>query len=321
MPEANGAPAPAEPVAVSPAETTAPPPATPVVPKRTVKVAASPVAKRLARELGVDLAALQGQVGQKRIREADVRAFAAAQKEGPATEPTPAGDPEFELLDPTPLRRAMATHLTQAAAIPQSVAACQVDLFNLKALRQDLQPGWESAHGWRLSYTHMLAALIARALSSCPLLNASWTEEGIRLYRTVNLGVAMATERGLVVPVVRNADQLSLTEIATEIVRLQQATARNRLLPTDLQGGTFTMTNVGMLGIELSIPLLNPTQSAILGIGSEDSKVVLRDNKLWSIPVAWLTATSDHRVVDGAAAAEFLQRLKGLIENPRAALS
>jgi pyruvate/2-oxoglutarate dehydrogenase complex dihydrolipoamide acyltransferase (E2) component len=284
-------------------------------------VAASPVAKRLARELGVDLAAVQAFVGTKRIRESDVRAFAAREADETPAGPPPGGEPEFELLELTPLRRTMASHLAQAASIPQSAAACQVDLTNLKTLRNDLLDGWEAAHGWRLSYTHMLAALVSRALPSCPTLNASWTEEGIRLYRTVNLGVAMASERGLVVPVVRNAHQLSLAEIGAEIVRLQRAVERNRLLPTDLEGGTFTMTNVGMLGITLSLPLLNPPQSAILGIGAEDSKVVLEDNKLWSIPTAWITTASDHRVVDGAAAAQFLQQLKALIENPRAVLS
>ena len=318
LPEAKEPPLPAEVISAGPVETVVPPPEPLAVPKKRARVAASPVAKRLARELGVDLAALQEKVGGKRIREADVRAFAAAQKTEAATGPTPDGDPGFELLEPTPLRRTMASHLARAAAIPQSVAACQIDLTNLKALRQDLQPGWEAANGWRLSYTHVLAALIARALQSCPMLNASWTEEGIRLYHGVNLGVAMATERGLVVPVVRNADGLSLVEIAAEIVRLQQAATRNRLLPTDLQGGTFTMTNVGMLGIGLSIPLLNPPQSAILGIGAEDNKVLLKDNKVYSIPVAWFTATTDHRVVDGAAAATFLQEIKGLVENPRA---
>jgi pyruvate dehydrogenase E2 component (dihydrolipoamide acetyltransferase) len=322
LPETAEAPAPIVPVATGPAQMAAPPPPqSPAALKEPVRVAASPVAKRLARELGVDLTALQEQLGNKRIREADVRAFAETQTTEPAAQPPPAGDAGFELLEPTPLGRTMAAHLTPAAAIPQSVAACQVNLTHLKSLRNELLPGWEAIHGWRLSYTHMLAALIARVLESCPLLNASWTEEGIRLYRTVNLGVAMATDRGLVVPVVQNAGQRSLAEIGSEIVRLQQATARNRLLPTDLQGGTFTMTNVGMLGIQLSIPLLNPPQSAILGIGAEDSKVVLRDNKLWSIPVAWFTVTSDHRVVDGAAAAEFLQQVKGLVETPSAILS
>jgi pyruvate dehydrogenase E2 component (dihydrolipoamide acetyltransferase) len=293
---------------------------TPAAPRRTGEIAASPIAKRLARELGVDLADVQEYVGQKRLREADVRAFADAWVTATRPAPAPDGEAEFDLLELTPVWRTMASHLSQAAAIPQSAAACQVDLTNLKMLRTELLADWEAAYGWRLSYTHMLAALIARALGSCPTLNASWTDEGIRLYRTVNLGVAMASDRGLVVPVVRNAGQLSLAETAAEIVRLQRAVERNRLLPTDLQGGTFTLTNVGMLGITLSIPLLNPPQSGILGIGAEETKVVLEDNRLWSIPVAWITAVTDHRVVDGAAAAAFLQQAKALIENPSAVL-
>jgi len=321
LPEAEAAPSRADQPADAPREQTNPSIEVPAAREKRVSVAASPVAKRLAREMDVDLVALQEQLGKKRIREADVRAFAEAQKTGSADQTPPADSPVFELFEPTPLGRTMAAHLTPAAAIPQSVAACQVDLTHLKALRNELLPSWEATYGWRLSYTHMLAALVARALKSCPLLNASWTQEGIRLYRTVNLGVAMATDRGLVVPVVQNAGRRSLAEIASEIVRLQEATARNRLLPADLQGGTFTMTNVGMLGIQLSIPLLNPPQSAILGIGAEDNKVVLADNQLWSIPVAWITATTDHRIVDGAAAAAFLQEIKGLIEDPRAALN
>jgi pyruvate/2-oxoglutarate dehydrogenase complex dihydrolipoamide acyltransferase (E2) component len=283
-------------------------------------VAASPIAKRLARQLGVDLVDVQQQVGQKRIREADVRAYADELKASQAVPPAEAGEPESELVELTPLQRTMATHLSQAAAIPQSAAACEVDLINLKQMRSGMLAGWEASHGFRLSYTHVLAALVARALRACPKLNASWTEEGIRLYRSVNLGVAMASQRGLVVPVVRNAHRLPLPEIAAEIVRLQRATESNRLLPADLNGGTFTLTNVGMLGISLSIPLLNPPQSAILGIGAERSQVVMKDNKLWTIPVAWITVVSDHRVVDGAAAGEFLQELKALIENPQSAL-
>jgi pyruvate/2-oxoglutarate dehydrogenase complex dihydrolipoamide acyltransferase (E2) component len=297
-------------------------------------VAASPVARRLALELGVDLAAVQEFAGQKRIREADVRAFADARKAATVAIPTPTavvptpegvgrapeGDIEFELLRLTPVQRAMATHLSQAAAIPQSAAACEVDLTHLKTLRNELLAGWEASYGFRLSYTHMLAALIARALESCPKLNASWTDDGIHLYRTVNLGVAMASDRGLVVPVVKSAQRLGLAEMAAEIVRLQQAVEKNRLHPSDLSGGTFTMTNVGMLGITLSIPLLNPPQSGILGIGAERSQVVLEDNRLWTRPVAWITVASDHRVVDGAAAAAFLHQVKTLIENPRPVL-
>ena len=284
-------------------------------------VTASPVAKRLARELGIDLADVQKYVRKKRIREVDIRAYADAPKtavrmEGPAV----AGDAAFELFEPTPLQRAMASHLSQAASVPQAAAACEVDLTDLEHLRDELLVEWKVAYGFRLTHTHMLARLVALALESCPTLNASWTDEGIRLYRTVNLGLAMASNRGLVVPVVRHANQLSLAEIAAEIVRLQQAVERNRLLPQDLAGGTFTMTNVGMLGITLSIPLLNPPQSGILGIGAKRAQLVLEDGELKTIPVAMITVSSDHRVVDGVASAAFLRRVKELIENPRSVL-
>ncbi len=280
-------------------------------------VVASPVAKRLARELGIDLEDVQKHVGQKRVREADVRAYADARSTAMGADgPEASGDAEFELIKPTPLQRAMASHLSQAAAIPQAAATCEVNLTSLELLRNELLADWEASHGFRLSFTHMLAPLVALALESCPTLNATWTDEGIRLYRTINLGVAMASDRGLVIPVVRGANQLSLAETASELVRLQRATMGNRLRPQDLKGGTFTITNVGMLGITLSIPLLNPPQSGILAIGAKRAQLVLKDGQPVTIPVALITVAFDHRVVDGVAAAAFLQRLKELMENP-----
>lgn len=286
-----------------------------------VAVAASPVAKRLARELGIDLEDVQRHVGQKRIREGDIRAYADARSTEMGTDgPEAAGETDFELIKPTPLQRAMASHLSKAAAIPQAAAACEVNLTSLELLRNELSADWEASHGFRLSFTHMLALLAAHALESCPTLNATWTDEGIRLYRTINLGVAMASDRGLVVPVVRGANQRSLAELAGEIVRLQRATMGNRLRPQDLEGGTFTITNVGMLGITLSIPLVNPPQSGILAIGAKRDQLVLKDGQPVTIPVTLITVSFDHRVVDGVAAAEFLQRLKELMEDPRSVL-
>ena len=315
IPEAEALHAPREQEAVSsPQDIT-------VTPRDSETVAASPVAKRLARELGIDLEDVQKHVGQKRIREADVRAYADARSTAMGTDgPEAAGDAEFELIKPTPLQRAMASHLSQAAAIPQAAAACEVNLTSLELLRNELSADWEASHGFRLSFTHLLAPLVALTLESCPTLNATWTDEGIRLYRTINLGVAMASDRGLVVPVVRGANQLSLAEIASEIVRLQRATTGNRLPPQDLEGGTFTLTNVGMLGITLSIPLLNPPQSGILAIGAKRAQLVLKDGQPVTIPVTLITVTFDHRVVDGVAAAAFLQRLKEGMENPRSVL-
>ena len=291
-------------------------------------VPASPIARRLARELGVDLSDVQAASGQPRVREADVQAFAEAQRVaqavGPAAPPAAVlasrPEPAYELVHPTPLQRAMAQHMTQAAAIPQMAAAVDLDTSELERVRGELAPTWQTRFGYRPSYTHLFAVLVARVLVSQRALNASWTEAGIRFFSDVNLGVAMATERGLVVPVVRDAARGSLEGVAAEIVRLQRAAEANRLPPQDLEGGTFTMTNVGMLGISLSVPLLNPPQSGILAIGARREQVVLVDGQVVARPVLTVTLVADHRVADGAAVAGFLKSLKQLAEQPRATL-
>ena len=301
-------------------------------------IPASPIARKMARELGIDLGEVLAFSGQKRVREADVQAYVDAQKavEPPAREPAPPAvsarpaspvapvpptpEPTFELVRPTPLQKAMAGRMSLAAAIPQMAAACDVDLTHLEQLKNRLQPGWELAQGYRLTYTHLMAALIARAAAACRGANASWTEEGIRFYRDVHLGVAMASERGLVVPVVRDAGRGPLREIAGEIMRLQRAAEHNRLPLGDLENGTITMTNVGMLGITLSIPLLNPPQSAIVGVGAKREQVVLEGGEIAVKPVATITVVADHRVMDGAAVAVFLNQIKQLVEHPHAAL-
>ncbi len=287
-------------------------------------VLAGPRAKYLARELGVDLKAVQEHARRKRIREADVQAYARARGMPAALVAKKVGaepDVGFVLLQPTPLQRAMASRMTKSAAIPQFAAACDVKLTNLERFRGELLSTWEASHGFRLTYTHILAALVSRALESHPTLNASWMPDGIRLYHVVNLGVAVATERGLVVPVVRRANQLSLEEIAAGIVRLRKRAESNRLLPHELEDGTFTLTNVAMMGITLSVPLLNPPQSGILGVAAKRAHLKLENGELKSIPVATVTLVADHRIVDGAASAAFLARLKELVENPWLVLS
>ena len=295
-------------------------------PETEDRVAASPIARRLARELAVDLKSVRDRVGQKRITEADVRAYAHEQRSPthlPGVGASSAAEPDvgFTVVQPTPLERTMAARLSASAAVPQYAAVCDVDLTNLERLRHELLPSWEASYGFRLTYTHILAALVSRVLEQHPALNASWTTDGIRLYRTVNLGVAMATQRGLVVPVVHGANELSLAGIADEIMRLQQAAETNRLQHDDLHGGTFTLTNVGMMGVTLSIPVLNPPQSGILAIAAKRDSVVLENGELRSRPVMAVTLVADHRLVDGATGAAFLRQVKEHVENPGPILS
>jgi pyruvate dehydrogenase E2 component (dihydrolipoamide acetyltransferase) len=302
------------------------------------EIKATPVAKRMARDLGVDLKAVARFSGKLQVREADIRAYVDATAHPPEASgpvptvaaeaaPTAAVQPpsvekaEYQLLQPTPLQRSMAVRMAQAALVPQSAAGCEVDLAGLDTFRDSLQAGWEKKFGFRLSYTHLIAALMARAIKNHPLLNASWTEEGFRLFSSVNLGVAMATDRGLVVPVVRRAHEISLAEVAREIVRLQHAAQANRLALQDLQGGTVTLTNVGQLGIQLAVPVLNPPQSAILGIGAKRTKLVMENGQVRSAMVMSITLVSDHRVVDGAVQGAFLQTFREYLANPALALT
>ena len=332
--QAQTAPAPAEPASPLASLT--------LEPVASDEIMATPVAKRMARDLGIDLKAVGRFAGKQRVREADIRAYVEATArppEGPAAPAevapsapvvvsaagavqSPSGETsEHRLLQPTPLQRTMAAHMAQAALVPQSAAGCEVGLSGLEAFRESLQASWEKKFGFRLSYTHLIAALMARAVKTCPLLNASWTEQGIRLYHSVNLGVAMATGRGLVVPVVQRAHERSLAEVAQDIVRLQQAAQANRLAIQDLQGGTVTLTNVGMLGIELSVPVLNPPQSAILGVGARRTRLTLENGQVKSTPVMSITLVSDHRLVDGAVQGAFLQTFREYLENPALALT
>jgi pyruvate/2-oxoglutarate dehydrogenase complex dihydrolipoamide acyltransferase (E2) component len=210
----------------------------------------------------------------------------------------------------------MAERMTQAAAVPQMAASCELELEALDAFRAEQNRDWEGRHGYRLSYTHLMAALAVQALVANPGLNARWTGEGIRLYRAVDLGVAMAGARGLVVPVVRGGECRSLAELGAEIVRLQRAVEANRLPPAELEGGTFTLTNVGMLGITHSVPLLNPPQAGILGIGARREHLVLAEGRVVSRPLLTVTLVADHRLVDGVMAAAFLAACRELAQAP-----
>ena len=316
--------------------------ASPIEPVSSGEIMATPVAKRMARDLGVDLKAVAQHAGKQRLREADVQAYVEARANLPgagkpaSTAPKGAapvataaiagprqsiGMGEYQIVQPTPLQRAMAARMTQAALVPQSAAGCEVNLSALDAFRESLQADWEKQFGFRLSYTHLIAALMARAVKTCPLLNASWTEEGFRIYASVNLGVAMATGRGLVVPVVQRAHERSLEHVAQEIVRLQHAAQTNRLGLEDLQGGTVTLTNAGTLGIELPVPVLNAPQSAIVAIGAKRTKLILDDGQARNVAVMSVTLVSDHRLVDGAVQGAFLQTFREYLENPTPVLT
>jgi len=173
----------------------------------------------------------------------------------------------------------------------------------------------------QVSYTAMLVKAVAKALAKHPIINSTLEKEQIRVFADINIGVAVATESGLIVPVIRNADRKSLEEIASMLKELAEKAKQSKLAKEELTGGTFTITNLGMFGVDVFTPIINPPETAILGVGRVVEKPVVVEGQIVVRPVMQLSLTFDHRVVDGAPAAQFLQEVKQNLESSDALLA
>ena len=186
-----------------------------------------------------------------------------------------------------------------------------IDMTEMKRYREQLK-----AKEIKVSYTDLLVKFVAKALTEFPLLNCSVQDNKIIYKHYVNMGVAVALDNGLVVPNIVDADKKSLTEISAEVKEMARLAREGKLPPEKLSGGTFTITNLGMYGIESFSPIINQPEVAILGVNTMEDKVVVRNGEICIRPIMNLSLTADHRVVDGSVAAQFLQRVKSLMENP-----
>ena len=320
------------------------------------RVIASPVAKKLARELGIDLSLVTGTGPNGRITEDDVRNFkpaapaAAAPEEAPKVKASPlaaavaedlgidlekigkkdrvlAEDilrylensreqadeaPKEELVPMNGMRKAIAKNMLNSHMTSPTVSFnLSVDMSAMKEYRSQLK-----AKDISVSYTDLLIKFVAKALTEFPLLNCSVEDNKIRYKHYVNMGVAVALDNGLVVPNVTDADKKSLTEISAEVKELAKLAREGGLPMEKLRGGTFTITNLGMYGIESFTPIINQPEVAILGVTTMEDRPVVRNGEIVIRPMMTLCLTADHRVVDGSVAAAFLQRVKTLLENP-----
>jgi pyruvate dehydrogenase E2 component (dihydrolipoamide acetyltransferase) len=263
---------------------------------------ASPAARRRARELGVDVAMVPPSAPGKRVTTEDVEAFAAAQ---PA-----AATPPASLLPFAGIRKVVAERLSDSLrTMAQVTIAHEAEVSGLAARRDALAAGFEAAAGIRLTYTDLLVEVVARLLREHPLLNSSLTEQGIATSEAVHMGVAVALEDGLIVPVIRDADSRPLGEIARARAELVAKAQAGTLALDEIEGGTFTISNLGAFGADAFTPIVNPPQCAILGVGRMLDKPLAVDGRVEIRPTMWLSLTFDHRIVDGAPAARFLQAL------------
>jgi pyruvate dehydrogenase E2 component (dihydrolipoamide acetyltransferase) len=276
----------------------------------TQSIKISPKARRLAGERGVNLADVRGSGPGGEILASDILAAAASATSSAA------------ITNSSPISRLMAERTTQSwTTVPHFFVVREVDAGALNEARQKLGPKieeWttEQSRAVKLTHTDLLVGLVARVLQKHPRMNASWTGDGVRNNAEINIAVAMAVDDGVVAPVIRNAGTIELGEIAVQRRDLAERARSGKLRPADLAGGTFTISNLGMYGVDAFTAIIIPPQAAILAVGKITDRVVPVGGHPGVRPMMTLTLSSDHRVVDGARAAEFLQDLAAAISNP-----
>jgi len=286
------------------------------------RVKASPLARRLAREKGIDIAQLQGTGPEGRIVASDVergdveRATVAAPKAAPAGV---AAVGEVEEIELTSTRKTIARRLTEAWQAPVFQLTLSVDMTRALELRERLVARLQEGET-KPTVSDLLTKVCGAALVRHPALNAHFAGDKILRFPAAHVGIAVAAPNGLVVPVIRDADRRTIQEIAAARADVVGRARAGKLQLADLEGGTFSISNLGMFGIEQFIAVLNPPQAAILAVGSIEEKPVVRDGQVVVRPLMSMTITCDHRAVDGADGAEFLRTVKELLEEPALAL-
>lgn len=270
----------------------------------------SPAAKKLARDLNVELSEIYRKSNKMMIKTKDVQDYAAsANKTIPEV-----SEADFELVPLSSMRQIIAARMAQSAfSVPAYFVETEVDMSACMSLRSTINALEE---GVRISYNDILAKCVAAAAKKYPYVNASYEGENIRVFNKVNMGFAVSIENGLVVPVVSDVGAKGLRQIAFENAVYIAKARQGKIMPSDLEGGTFTISNMGMYPVARFTAIINPPQSCILALGSIVQRPVWAGGQFEAKPMMSITATFDHRIVDGAYGAAFLKDLKMLMENP-----
>lgn len=285
-------------------------------PKRPVKgerVFVSPLAKKMAEERGINLSHVSGTGENGRIIKFDIENFVPGSGAGTVGKFVPAGQEDFEDVPNSQMRKAIARSLTKSKfSAPHYYLAVEFDMDNAIAFRKQ----FNSIPDTKISFNDIVVKACALALKQHPQVNSQWFDDKMRLNNHVHIGVAVAVPDGLVVPVVRFANEQSLPQIGAEVKELAGKARNKKLTPDEMSGSTFTVSNLGMFGIDYFTSIINQPNSAILSVGSIVQKPVVKEGQIVVGNTMKLTLACDHRTVDGATGAEFLQTLKGYIENP-----
>ncbi len=284
--------------------------------KEARDIKASPVARKIAQEYGVDIATVRGTgPGGRIVREDVLRAvdelkLAAAQP----IEEEP-GVAEEEVVPLSSVRKVIARRMTESFQVPHFYLTIEVDAGEFGETRQQLVPLIEKETGIRLSATDFIVKMVAKALEDNPAANCAYVDGSVKLFKRIDIGLVTAVEGGLLVPVIRQANQKSLAEIAQARGELTQRAKDGKLSLAEMRDSTFTISNLGMFGIDQFSAILQPPEAAILAVGRIADKAVVRDGQIVARPMMTLTLSVDHRVLDGVIGSQFLQSLKDYIEN------
>ena len=310
------------PPAVPPPETSAPAVVPAASPAPGGRIKASPLARRLAEEMGVDITRVSGSGPGGRVVKRDIETGKAAGVAAPVAAPaTWASDgAEYEDVPTSQMRKAIAKRLaTSIGPVPTFYLTVDVDMGRVMEARKSINTMLEK-DGMRISINDILLKAIAAALRQHPNCNAQWHDGFVRRFSSVHLGVAVAIEDGLITPVVKNAHAKGIAQISAEVRELAGRARDKKLLPDEYTGSTFTVSNLGMLGIREFTAIINPPEAGILAVGSIVETPVVVDGQVTVRPRMRITMSCDHRVIDGAQGARFLQTLQGMLEEPTAIL-
>jgi pyruvate dehydrogenase E2 component (dihydrolipoamide acetyltransferase) len=316
VPEADSAP-----VAANPAAEYAPAPTVPVATGGRVK--ASPLARRLAEEMGVDLSSVAGSGPAGRIVKRDVEAAKAAGVSASAPAVVAAWTPneaEYEDVPTSQMRKTIAKRLvTSIGPVPTFYLTMDIDMARVMEARKSINAMLER-EGGKISINDIVLKAVAGALRQHPNCNAQWQDGFIRRFNAIHIGVAVAVEDGLITPIVRNAHLKGLAQIGSEVKELAGRAREKKLMPDEYTGATFSVSNLGMFGIHEFTAIINPPESAILAVGGIEETPVVVNGEVVVRPRMRITMSCDHRVIDGAQGSRFLQTLKGMLEEPTAIL-
>jgi 2-oxoglutarate dehydrogenase E2 component (dihydrolipoamide succinyltransferase) len=324
----------AEPAAAPPAipakAAPAPAPTASDAPVGTTHPRSSPVVQKLAAEHGVDLTKVRGTGEGGRISKKDILDYVAqTQASVPATSTSGAAPPPAapalakiafagptQVVPMTPIRRQIAEHmLASRRAAAHVTTVFEVEMTRVVELMARQGEEFERRHGFKLSYTPFFIRAAVEAIRDFPIINSSVEVTNIVYRRDINIGVAVAMETGLIVPVIKNASEKNFLEVARAVKDLAERARTKHLSVEDVQGGTFTITNPGIFGGLLGTPIINQPQVAILGVGAIEKRPVVRDDAIAIRPMVYLVLSFDHRIIDGAVADQFMSRLKSVLEN------